>query len=420
MTRFSLLSVGVALFSLLATSSCAIAADDVPVLPDGFEKQCAVSRGPTGSGYYTAKNVPTEWDEASGKNIIWKSKVPLAGFCAPVVWNDKIFMSGATLEKREIYCFNAKDGSLAWTGTYKSDPKASKEYKVYESLDAFMHACPTAATDGKRVYAIFANGELVAFDMDGKFLWSKLIGDTSSNQYGFSNSLLIYRDSVIVQFEGDSSSLVRVKADGTEVYRKTRDESGWSSPILIKVGDKYQVVCAGKPNIAGYDPETGGNLWKFDGLSGDMAPSPVCGGGIVSINMDKCGILGVNPADKSKKAWTIEELKEGSFSDSVSMTCNNTHLYQFNKSSLACIDLKKGSVVYEKEMDDSASYASPIVIGDNIYLFCGDKAIIGSIKPEFTAIGKGKLKEISDVNVAVVDGRMYIRTEKSLYAIGSK
>jgi outer membrane protein assembly factor BamB len=410
------------LFVLGALSAAAGRAVAQSALPADWEKNSPVFRGPTGSGIFTAKNVPVEWNEKENKNILWKAALPLGGLSSPVVWGDRIFVSGASKEKREVYCLNAKDGKIAWTGTYETSPDASTDYKVYEQLEALMYAAPTPAVDGKRVYAIFANGELVAFDAaTGKAAWSKVAGKTDGNQYGYANSLLAYKEGVIVHFVGDDNFVARYEgATGKEVWRTKDATSGWSSPILIQAPDKkYVVVAAGAPEIAGYDAETGKKLWAHEVLNGDVAPSPIYAGGLVFMNFKDSGIFGIDPAGGKEPKWTVTELQNGTLSDSQSMAADGKLVYQFYQDVLSCLDAGDGKVVYEQTIDGSASYASPMVVGDKLYLFCGNTAFVVQTGREFKLLGKCRIEEHTDVSPAVVDNRIYLRTEKSLYCVGA-
>jgi outer membrane protein assembly factor BamB len=71
-------------------------------------------RGPGGNGIAGPQDPPIDWDGASGKNIAWKTEVPLPGKNSPVVWNDRVFLSGADTSNREIYCWDAATGALRW------------------------------------------------------------------------------------------------------------------------------------------------------------------------------------------------------------------------------------------------------------------------------------------------------------------
>ena len=79
-------------------------------------------RGFAGSGVTSLTDIPTQWDIESGKNILWKAPVPLSGFNSPIAWQERVFISGASAEKREVYCYDASTGSILWTGEVPTAP----------------------------------------------------------------------------------------------------------------------------------------------------------------------------------------------------------------------------------------------------------------------------------------------------------
>jgi outer membrane protein assembly factor BamB len=355
--------------------------------------------------------------------ILWKVEIPLGGLGSPVVWKEHVFVSGATRDKRVVYCLKVADGSMVWTGTYESNPESATAYEVYSDLEDLMHAVPTPAVDGKRVYAMFANGEIAAFDMaSGRALWSRYLGSTEENMYGLAGSLLIYKEDVIAQFDSDYSLLVRLDGEtGSDVWSSERSDSTWASPILVKTSDgSYQVVVNGDPETSGWNPENGEQLWSRELVEGDIAPSPIYADGLIYVNFMDCGIFGIDPAGESDVAWTIEELEEGSISDSVSMVSDGEHVYQWYDGLLACIDAKTGDVTYEEWLDEDSSFASPMIIGDTLYLVSGKDTPVIKTGPVYERIATCKLEESSDVPPAVAGGKIFIRTKRHLYCLGNK
>ena len=71
-------------------------------------------RGPNASGVVPEGKLFTDWDITLGHNLLWKNKVPLKGFSSPIVWQDKLFVTGGDKKKREIYCYDANNGKLLW------------------------------------------------------------------------------------------------------------------------------------------------------------------------------------------------------------------------------------------------------------------------------------------------------------------
>ncbi len=145
-------------------------------------------RGPGGLGISPYSNIPLRFSLAQPGSVLWKTGIPLPGYNSPIIWDNRVFLSGANRDKRQVYCFDARSGDLLWTGNVPS----SRQVQPFEDTG---FAAPTMATDGRRVYAIFATGDIAAFTLDGERLWVKNLGTTDSN-YGYATSLEVYRNLV--------------------------------------------------------------------------------------------------------------------------------------------------------------------------------------------------------------------------------
>ena len=156
---------------------------------DEIIKNHATFRGPLGDGISFEKNIPQQWNGETGENILWKTKIPLHGYNSPVIWEDKVFLTGATSEKREVYCIDAKSGSIIWTYNVEGVPGSPATSP--KTTDDTGLAAPSATTNGQNVFAIFGNGDLVALDMDGNKIWDRNMGDPD-NHYGYSSSLILF------------------------------------------------------------------------------------------------------------------------------------------------------------------------------------------------------------------------------------
>lgn len=382
---------------------------------------CPGFRGADGGGNYGAAGVPAYWNEAQKSNVLWKAEVPLPGLGGPAVWNDRVFVAGATRERRELYCYDRADGRLLWTGTYASSPRATTEYSLYSELETVLHAAATPATDGRFVYAIFANGELVAFDAQtGRAAWSAVLGDTANNAYGLSSSPLAYDGSVTVVFDGAESVIARFDgATGAETWRRERGDVTWASPVLARTaGGRDLVISHGNPETAAWDAAGGDKVWAADLVSGETAPTPVCRDGRLYACLAYSGIFAVNLADGAR-LWTVDGLEESRISDAQSMVTDGELLYHFCGDVLSVLDAATGAQVYARTMDREASYASPFIADDRLYLVCGDTVLVAATGREFVPLAACALNERCDANPAVAGGRIYLRGDKSLYCIGA-
>ncbi len=131
------------------------------------------------------------------------------------------------------------------------------------------YAAPTTATDGRRVFAIFANGDLAAFDVAGKLAWAKSLG-IPENTYGHASSLTTYKNLLLVQFDQGSAQIAEVEAAGVR-FGHRQASSGkllGRCPIRgrrrssIRVGDRDQLIASGDPWVIAYNPGDGSEIWR--------------------------------------------------------------------------------------------------------------------------------------------------------------
>ena len=187
-------------------------------------------RGTGADGIAYQKNLPVSWDGESGKNILWKTKVPLPGYNSPIIWNDRVFLTGASETRREVYCFDLNSGKILWMVPVEKIPGSPSQAPVVNKETG--QSAPTMTTDGRRVYAIFANGDLIALDFAGNTVWSKNLG-VPANHYGHSSSLLMYHDLLIIQYDQRSSgSIMALKGKTGEVSWKTTLPT-WNVEITV-------------------------------------------------------------------------------------------------------------------------------------------------------------------------------------------
>jgi outer membrane protein assembly factor BamB len=388
-------------------------------------------RGWYGDGTPLGATPPMAWDGAKKTNIKWKAPVALPGTGSPAVWVDKVFLSGADQGKRMVYCFDANSGKQLWASPAKAQGGATPD-DLNEDTTA---AAPSVATNGKAVFAVFANGDVVAFDFAGKQRWGKSLGKPEL-AYGYSSSPLVYGgNKLIIQYDTTAGGkLVCFAADeidqgkdnlgkdkpkmqpGTLMWEVKRDGQGacWGSPIIARSGGKSVVVTSGNPFIVAHDADGGKELWRFEALSGDVAPSPIVAGGMVIAMQDRAKIVALNLAD-GKKVW---EREDPALPDTVSPASNGELLFIVSSSgTITCLDVKTGKTLWEQELGEGA-YSSPTIAGDKLYITdrTGVTHII-AVGRTFKKLATCPLGEAVDASPAFVGKRIYIRSKTSLFCI---
>jgi outer membrane protein assembly factor BamB len=390
-------------------------------------------RGRYGAGISDHENVPTTWNGETDVNVAWKTPVPLPGKSSPVIWGTRLFLTGADETTRQVYCFSTIDGSLLWTTDAPGTPASTLE--PAETTEDTGFAAPSVSTDGRHAYAMFANGDVVAVDLDGNVAWSKSLG-LPENMYGHSQSPVLSESKLIIQYDqgdqgGGLSKLIALDALTGDVLWETPRESGssWSSPIAAPINGVTQIITTADPYAIGYDPYNGTELWRADVLYGDVGPSPVALGNYVltatsylqATLIDATGTGDLTDTDNIlwSTDWNIPE--------TISPILTEKFVYSMDDGAgyLSAFDIETGEMVWELGTDVGGTYCSPSLVGgDKLYLFGpdGEANIVQLnedplVEPEVVATNP--LGEDCSTSPAFQDGCLYIRGVGHLFKIAT-
>ena len=105
-------------------------------------------RGPGGGGVSPLTNVPTSWDVKTGAGIAWKVPAPTAGFGSPIVWGDRVFLSGGDARKREVVCLDGKTGQVLWRQPVANVPGAPAQPAEVPGVHRLRGCAPWPRTAG--------------------------------------------------------------------------------------------------------------------------------------------------------------------------------------------------------------------------------------------------------------------------------
>ena len=403
-------------------------------------------------------NLPETW--STTENVEWVADVTGLGWSSPIVWGDKVFVTTAVgksgtapeLTKGwEAAAGKSANDTGGWTwGVLCLDRRTGKKLwhaDVHEGVPKFKRhpkASPancTPATDGRHVVAFFGSEGLFCYDMDGRLIWKKDLGDLNASpkgnpdlQWGFASSPIIHGDLVIVQCDCDNVNFwaaFDIKT-GREVRRVERDEvSTWSTPSVFVAGGRTQLVLNGYKHMGAYDLYTGEELWKLSGGGDVPVPTPLFADGrifltsahggrrpIYAILPDARGDL--TPTSDAKPAglaWTHN--KVGSYMPTPIVYEHN--LYICNDTGiLTVLDARTGERRYRKRMGGGANYtASAVAAGGKLY-FTDEDGVVRVLKAgnEYKLLASNELGEICMATPAIADGTLFFRTQHHLIAVG--
>ena len=389
---------------------------ETPAAPEEFSRNWPFFRGPDTIGTAGDRKLPGGWDGKTGKGILWKSEIPLQGYNSPVVWGNRVFVSGGNKKLRELYCFNTADGKLLWRLAADNIPGSPATPPEVAEDTGF--AAPTMAADGRRVFAVFATGDLVCAGMDGKRLWAVNLG-VPKNHYGYSSSPVIVDGKLIVQFFDENRQLLVAlnTADGKPVWSADRKTSiSWSSPSVINIAGRKLIVTITCDAVEAFDAANGSPVWQLNCMGGEVGTSAAYAEGRLLVANDNACAAAIS-ADDGKLLWKTTELTLPDVSSPVAF---GDAMYLFASSGVVtCVDAATGKKLWEKELG-AGFYSSPLLVSGRIIVFNmeGNAFIIKPDREKYVQEAAWSLGEKVVATPAIVDGRLYIRTDKFLYCIG--
>ena len=369
-------------------------------------------RGNNSLGISSARKVPTSWNLASGKNILWKVPVPRKGFNSPVINGNKVFFSGADENVRELFCYELSSGKQLW----RLEAKNIAGSRVPATTEDTGLAASSVTTNGSVVCAIFATGDVICADIDGKQLWAKNIG-VPDNSYGYASSLLIFGNSLIIQYDNRNAKKVLALnlANGNVRWSKDRTERNpsWASPIIAYVNGKPQLILVGNPGITSYNPNNGEQYWRVEAMSGEPAPSAAYANGIVFAGTEYATFVAINAADGTELWRNTDFLPE-----IASPVATKDFVFVATAYGVvATFNAQTGELI--KSMETGAEFeSSPIIAEGKIYLICkAGKVYIFSAKGNFSLITSFDTGEKTFATPAFTDRKIVIKSDKNIYCV---
>jgi outer membrane protein assembly factor BamB len=383
-------------------------------------RQWPAFRGPTGQGHALHADLPLEWNK-EGRNILWRVKVPGKGNSSPVVWDNRIFLTSAddTGEERAVHCFSRTDGKLLWTrAAPPKPPEAVRDKNGYASA--------TPVTDGERVISFLGACGILCHDFEGNLLWHYDLPKIKTS-HGTGSSPVLYKDLVIVLQDQDQSETVFVALDrktGKKVWQGKRGKgTTWSTPVIVRVGDRDELLMAGAKTVKGYDPTTGKELWTLSGPTHEVIPMIVVGNEMVYSASGRNGpTIALRPGgegDITQKAMVWRSTRSGPHVPSPLLV--GDLLFTFNDMGIInCLEAATGTLIWQERMDDCFS-ASPLAAGDRIYI-PGESGMTYVLKAgrKLEVLARNDMGEPILASLAAVEHQLILRTQSELVLVETK
>ena len=320
-----------------------------------------------------------------------------------------------------FYPYDAGNGKLLWERT-------AYEGKVFDDIHRFnTYASPTPVTDGKFVYVWFESQGLYKYDFDGKLVWTASLGGIASLGVGTGGSPVLFEDLILLlcdQDEGKDSFLAAVSTrDGKVAWKLNRKNAiTWTTPALVESGGRKLLIVPSTEDVVAYDPRSGKELWRAEGLGGTVVHTPVTGHGMVYVSTGyptkKTMGIRLDPAPgEARVAWKYE--KGTGYIPSPILYGDHVYLMT-GAGLLTCLDAHTGEPRYEaKRFPTPGQFvASPVAFDGKVLITSqdGDTYVVKA-GPVHEIIGTNPLGEQIFASLALVGDSIYMRAEKHLYRI---
>jgi outer membrane protein assembly factor BamB len=381
-------------------------------------------RGPSGQGHVAEASYTDRWSATSG--VQWKVDVPGRGNSSPIVWGDRLFLTTARDNGRQLsmIAFSRADGRVLWeTAIPQSGIEAVHDKNGYASA--------TPATDGQRVYASFGRHGLVAVDMNGRIAWHRKFG-VIDNYHGPAGSPVLYKDRIFLYQDqtpnATQSAFVAAfdKATGRTIWQTPRSETvGWGTPVVIDAGERDELIVSGQRRVAAYDPDTGRELWTVRGMTFEVIPTPVVGHGLVFASSGRAGPTfairpgGTGDVTQTHVAWSTP--KGSPFVPSGIVVDDLLYLVNDMQSILTVYEAKTGVLVYQARLgvaQREGFSASPVAVNGKVFFTNDDgQTFVVQAGREFKLLHVNELRARTLASPALVDGTWYWRSDGQLVAI---
>ncbi len=433
-----------------------------PTVAQEHDAQWPGWRGPHANGTSTATGLPTTW--SADENVVWKTELPSWSGATPVVWGERVFVMSPSAQDASapqptdasargrrgpsrdpggdallLLALDANDGKILWTR------ELDRGNRLWRKSN---QTSPSPVTDGTTVWATTGTGVVTALDFEGAVLWSKDLqkeyGAFGMN-WGYASSPLLHDGDLVVQVlhgsHTDETSYV-VAFDGatgdvhwkvdrpTDAQRESPD--AYTTPLLLRRGDREQIVITGGDYVTGHDPASGAELWRVAGLNPRKAPnyrvvaSPLLIDDLLIVPTRVRPILAIalddalTPTDDDVM-WLWD--RQGA-PDVPTPTTDGRFLYLVDDGGLiTCVDPGLGEPVWGPERTVQGTVSGSPVCADGKVFFTNEEGITVVVRAgeTFELLATNALDGgYTIASPAIAGGRIFVRTEQHLFCIGAE
>ncbi|MES2789366.1 MAG: PQQ-binding-like beta-propeller repeat protein [Planctomycetota bacterium] len=347
-------------------------------------------------------------------------------------------MSGLVISRGRVVTLVHRDGKQsvialdARTGKPQWETAVAPEY--HNGMGNGPRATPAIA--GEQVFVFTGEGILAALNLnDGKPAWSKnVVKDLEGEiaEYGMASSPLVVGQHVIVTAGAPNAAVVAYDIKTGKLAWKTDDgAAGYSSPTLLNVGGRSQIVASTGGAILGMSPDKGSLLWKypFETNYNCNIATPLAVNGQVFISAGEnhgSVLLALKPQKdqfEAKEVWSSLGTKSVLRNEWQTSILHDGHLYGFDNvgaagpvTHLTCINAETGVRVWQK-----LRFGKGNLMAADGKLFAttmnGELVMIRLNPTAYEELGRATILGSTRQAPALANGLLYLRDDKEIVCL---
>ncbi len=403
-------------------------------------------RGPKANGVSNETRLPTAWSRTEG--IEWHVELPGRGSSTPIVVADRVIVTsqvgrgpigqgrgpgeidkpGKPTVTFVVQAFNRTDGSLVWQDEVASVGELMPVHSMHNL------ASPSAVTDGERLIVWFGTGQLLSYDLDGNLEWQRNLAEDYGPftlRWGHGSSPMLHGDSLILLCDHTPESYLLAvdKSNGTTLWRTGRGsgERGYSTPIAISRphsganAARDEIVVNSNQGIDGYDAATGELLWHYEDYNRVPVPMPVFSEGVLYTSRGyRSGPYLALQLEDGGEVEVLWRRETGAPYVSSPLLYQGLIYMASEGGILTVVDPLTGDTAWRERLG-GAFWASPVGADGKVYLVDeGGETVVIEAGSEYRPLSRNPLDERSVASPAILDGWIFLRTDRGLWAISGK
>lgn len=361
--------------------------------------------------------------------ILWTVKTG-QGYSSCVFADGRVFTQAQDRRGQYVICLDALTGKKLWRTCYGWPWELDGAYPG-------PYSTPTYHQD--KIYFTGCYGTVGCLDSwTGKKIWTlnleKDLG-ISMPSFGYACTPFIEDNRMYLSLGEEGGSVLALTADtGKLIWKTGNTPASYSSPLIINVEGKKQLICFLQNYLKAFDPANGRELWQEQISEGYDehatwptydAPLLFCASPFFrdarTLKLSYQGSRAVK-----EKIWQNKSMSNDFFSSVIV----NKHIYGFHikeaqanpdgktKGCFKCIDLKTGKELWQSE---KTGHANVLAVGNKLFLFSdeGMMIIVNADPKNYHEITRQRLFQGVKCwsSPALVEGRLYFRGGKDFICL---